>query len=63
MSDDASEALLHHTGYGGAIPQAVIEYDGGQFGAGSLVSYRQDVAGAYRAALTWAQRTLAATDN
>jgi EAL and modified HD-GYP domain-containing signal transduction protein len=58
VSDEVSEALQHHTGPAGSILDVVITYERGEFDAASLLAHRSDLAGAYRAALTWAQRTL-----
>jgi EAL and modified HD-GYP domain-containing signal transduction protein len=59
VSDEVAEALLHHTGTVGSILDAAICYERGEFGADSLIRHRHDLAGAYRASLRWARRTLA----
>jgi EAL and modified HD-GYP domain-containing signal transduction protein len=59
LSDDVSGALLRYAGSPGAILDAVVTYERGDFEAPIVRAHREGLAGAYRASLAWAQRTLA----
>jgi c-di-GMP phosphodiesterase len=62
LSDEVTRALLEYEGDPGAILDAVISYERGDFEAPIVRAYRDGLVGAYRASLGWAQRTLAQAD-
>lgn len=62
LADDVAQALVRRAGPAGAILDAVISYERGEFDAPSLRPHRTVVARVYRQALRWAQEMLAAVD-
>jgi hypothetical protein len=61
LSEAVSGALLDYQGPAGAVLDTVVTYERGDFEAPIVLSHRDGLSGAYRASLSWAQRTLAET--
>jgi c-di-GMP phosphodiesterase len=60
LADEVSAALLHRDGPAGAILDAVVSYQQGDFDAATLQSLSRGIASSYRDALGWAVETVAA---
>ena len=58
LADEVGAALLRRDGPAGAILDAVVSYEQGDFDAASLRSHTPTIATSYRDALTWAVRTI-----
>jgi EAL and modified HD-GYP domain-containing signal transduction protein len=58
LADDVAAALLRRDGPAGAILDAVVSYEQGEFDASSLQSHGPAVASSYRDALGWAVETV-----
>jgi EAL and modified HD-GYP domain-containing signal transduction protein len=58
-ADDVEAALLRRDGPTGAILDAVVSYERGEFDAASLVTHSRGIASSYRDALGWAVATMA----
>jgi c-di-GMP phosphodiesterase len=62
LADEVEAALLRRDGAAGAILDAVVSYEQGDFDAASLQSHAPTVATSYRDALTWAVRTISSVN-
>jgi c-di-GMP phosphodiesterase len=60
LADEVGAALLHRDGPAGAILDAVVSYERGEFDAASLQSHSRGIATSYRDALGWAVGTVSA---
>jgi EAL and modified HD-GYP domain-containing signal transduction protein len=60
LADEVGAALLHRDGPAGAILDAVVSYERGEFDAASLQSHSPGIATSYRDALGWAVGTVSA---
>ncbi|HKO28335.1 MAG TPA: HDOD domain-containing protein, partial [Solirubrobacteraceae bacterium] len=60
LADEVGAALLHRNGPAGAILDAVVSYERGEFDAASLQSHSRGIATSYRDALGWAVGTVSA---
>jgi EAL and modified HD-GYP domain-containing signal transduction protein len=60
LADEVGAALLHRDGPAGAILDAVVSYERGEFDAASLQSHTRGIATSYRDALGWAVGTVSA---
>jgi EAL and modified HD-GYP domain-containing signal transduction protein len=60
LADEVGAALLHRDGPAGAILDAVVSYERGEFDAASLHSHSRGIATSYRDALGWAVGTVSA---
>src|SRR5581483_10005416 len=60
LADEVGAALLHRDGPAGAILDAVVSYEHGDFDAASLQSHSRGIATSYRDALGWAVGTVSA---
>jgi EAL and modified HD-GYP domain-containing signal transduction protein len=60
LSEEIEDALLRYGGTAGAVLEAVVTYERGDFEAASVRTHRHGLAIAYRDALGWSQRMLAA---
>jgi EAL and modified HD-GYP domain-containing signal transduction protein len=60
LAQEVSAALLNRDGPAGAILDAVVSYEQGDFDAQSLQSHRGGIASSYRDALGWAVETVTA---
>jgi EAL and modified HD-GYP domain-containing signal transduction protein len=58
LADEVGAALLHRDGPAGAILDAVVSYERGEFDAASLQSHAPTIATSYRDALSWAVQTI-----
>jgi len=59
LADEVEAALLRRDGPAGAILDAVVSYERGEFDAASLAAHAQGIATSYRDALGWAVETVA----
>jgi EAL and modified HD-GYP domain-containing signal transduction protein len=60
LADEVAAALLRRDGPAGAILDAVVSYERGEFDAASLQSHSKGIAASYRDALGWAVETVSA---
>ncbi len=60
LADEVGAALLRRDGPAGAILDAVVSYERGEFDAASLQSHSRGIATSYRDALGWAVGTVSA---
>jgi EAL and modified HD-GYP domain-containing signal transduction protein len=60
LADEVGAALLNRDGPAGAILDAVVSYERGEFDAASLQSHGRGIATSYRDALGWAVGTVSA---
>ena len=60
LADEVAAALLRRDGPAGAILDAVVSYERGEFDAASLQSHSKGIASSYRDALGWAVETVSA---
>jgi c-di-GMP phosphodiesterase len=60
LAAEVGAALLNRDGPAGAILDAVVSYEQGEFDAQSLLSHRRGIANSYRDALGWAVETVTA---
>jgi EAL and modified HD-GYP domain-containing signal transduction protein len=60
LADEVGAALLRRDGPAGAILDAVVSYERGEFDAASLQSHTRGIATSYRDALGWAVGTVSA---
>ena len=60
LADEVGAALLRRAGPAGAILDAVVSYERGEFDAASLASHTRGIASSYRDALGWAVETVSA---
>jgi c-di-GMP phosphodiesterase len=60
LADQVSAALLRRDGPAGAILDAVVSYERGDFDAAALQSHTRGIASSYRDALGWAVETVTA---
>ena len=60
LADEVGAALLHRDGPAGAILDAVVSYERGEFDAASLQAHTCGIATSYRDALGWAVGTVSA---
>jgi EAL and modified HD-GYP domain-containing signal transduction protein len=60
LADEVSAALLRRDGPAGAILEAVVSYERGDFDAAILRSHAPGIASSYRDALGWAVETISA---
>jgi EAL and modified HD-GYP domain-containing signal transduction protein len=58
LAEDVAGALLRRDGPAGAILNAVVSYEQGEFDASSLQSHGRGIASSYRDALGWAVQTV-----
>jgi c-di-GMP phosphodiesterase len=58
LADEVGAALLRRDGPAGAILDAVVSYEQGDFDAASLESHAPTIATSYRDALSWAVQTI-----
>ncbi len=59
LAEEVQAALLRRDGPAGAILDAVVSYEQGEFDAASLAAYSRGIATSYRDALGWAVATVA----
>ena len=59
LSEAVAAALLDYQGAAGAVLDAVVTYERGDFEAPIVRAHREGLSGAYRASLSWAQWALA----
>ncbi|MBV9805378.1 MAG: HDOD domain-containing protein [Solirubrobacterales bacterium] len=60
LADEVEAALLRRDGPAGAILDAVVSYEQGEFDAASLAAHSRGIASSYRDALGWAVSTVSA---
>jgi EAL and modified HD-GYP domain-containing signal transduction protein len=60
LADEVGAALLNRDGPAGAILDAVVSYERGEFDAAILQSHTRGIATSYRDALGWAVGTVSA---
>jgi c-di-GMP phosphodiesterase len=60
LADEVAAALLQRDGPAGAILDAVVSYERGEFDAAALQSHSKGIASSYRDALGWAVETVTA---
>jgi EAL and modified HD-GYP domain-containing signal transduction protein len=58
LADEVGAALLRRDGPAGAILDAVVSYEQGEFDAASLAAHSRGIASSYRDALGWAVETV-----
>ncbi len=62
LADEVGAALLRRDGPAGAILDAVVSYEQGDFDAASLQSHAPTIATSYRDALSWAVQTVSSVN-